>query len=127
MEFDGLRELRTTRGFLDSKITQHEAYARAVLGEIEAVVANNSGQLKYFRLLPSAMAQSIKEDTMDDHTDKGSTAFARTNMGVFREPLRQAVVVERGMVGRQVDREGEVVGYCFTHCALRDAFGKQSS
>jgi len=110
------KDLRKTDGTLDSRIPYTEAYGKAVRSEIEAV-CSPSGKIRYFRMLPVEMRPP--EDVEREERDNGkSTAFAQTNMGVFREQVRQ-VVVEEYLGFRYAVESKDFVGHVYTHCALR--------
>ena len=87
----------------------------AYRGEVEGI-ATPAGRIKYLRELPPEERPVIPESEKVD--DGKSTAFAVTNLGVFRQPVRAAVV--REYLGfRYVEESGEIVGHVYAHCALR--------
>jgi hypothetical protein len=117
LEYDGLLPLRTADNKLDSKITMLEAWALAFEGKIEGV-CSGSGRLRFFRYLSEKLKQ--ESEALDHIVKSSSTAFARTNMGVFREPVGTVEVAEAFDGTRTVTAEGDIVGYVYTHCALRE-------
>ena len=87
----------------------------AYRGEVEGI-ATPAGRIKYLRELPPEERPiEIKAESIDDGK---STAFAITNLGVFRQPVRAAVVKEY-LGFRYVEESGEIVGHVYAHCAHR--------
>jgi hypothetical protein len=105
------------------RISATRAMALAEKGLIEGV---RRGRLvKFVRWLrASAQPDRLISHPQQPATDDGlyqsrSTAFARTNLGVYRQPMREAIVTDDFISGRKVTAEGEITGYCFSHCATR--------
>jgi hypothetical protein len=90
----GFLDLRFTSGKIDRTIAVTEAVALAIRGSIEGV-GPPSGKIVFLRWLKDeARPGPLDDEKAEDGGDGGSTAFARTNMGVYREPMRSAVVRE---------------------------------
>lgn len=109
-------EVRTAefRGF-DAAMQYTDAVALAVRGSVEGVT-NQSGKLRYLRLLSEQeMPDTVKPEAIIG--DGG--AYRPVNLGVFREPIRQAIVTEDPWGNRIARASGEIVGHVFTHCAHR--------
>lgn len=109
-------------GGFDPAMPYTDAVAMAVRGQVEAIVTPG-GRLRYLRILPPSERQPAPEfeDALDhaESIDEGSTAFARTNMGVYREAVREAIVGQDAYGNRSVRSSGEIVGHIYQHCALR--------
>ena len=103
---------------LNSALPFGEAVAMAVRGEIEGI-ATAGGRIKYLRQLPEDERETEIVEQQTAERESRSTAFARTNLGVFREPLREAIVRPTPWGHAVVRAEGEVTGYCYSFCALR--------
>ena len=97
----------------NSQVPYAEAISMAYRGEVEGI-ATPSGRIKYLRELPLE-ERPIEIKTESPYDDGQSTALACTNLGVFRQPVRAAVV--REYLGfRYVETSGEIVGHVYTHC-----------
>ena len=112
----GVYELRTEAWALKTtKLSFTDALSLAYQGLVEGI-ATPAGRIKYLRELSlEERPIEIKPESIDDGK---STAFAQTNMGVFRQPVRAAVVKEY-LGFRYVEESGEIVGHVYAHCALR--------
>jgi hypothetical protein len=91
------------------KYTWTEAYGAAHRGEIEAV-GTRGNPVKYFRVLPASERPTFHRATEAVESGR-STAIARLNMGVFREPVQATAH------GPYTD--GVTIGYVYQHCAHR--------
>jgi hypothetical protein len=91
-----------------------EIVSMACRGLIEGI-ATSSGKVRLLRILRDDEREEIQR-TQAELIDSGkSTAFAVTRMGVFREALREAVVVSDPWGNRTVRSAGQITGYTFTH------------
>jgi hypothetical protein len=73
---------------MDEALPYTHAIAMAVRGEVEGI-ATASQRIKFLRVLPESERPA---STVAQEIDKSrSTAFARTNLGVFRQPVREVV------------------------------------
>ena len=114
----GSYELRTeTFSLLNSQVPYAEAVAMAYRGEVEGI-ATSSGRVKYLRQL--SQDERAESDCVVPQIIEvgGSTVFARTHLGVYREPVRQ-VTVEEYLGFRVAVSSGEIVGRVYAHCGLR--------
>lgn len=93
-----------------------EIISLACQGLIEGI-ATKAGKVKLLRLLPETEREDPKPASADDIDNGRSTAFASTNMGVYREALREAIIVEDVFGRRTVRAEGDIIGYDYTHHA----------
>ena len=101
---------------IEGTITAERARTMARRGEIEGV-GPTSGRIRYVRRLrESAVPPALKESLGAEMVyDSNSSAVARTNMGVYRQALKEPIVDE--VVGhRFVRAEGETFAYCWAHC-----------
>ena len=101
-----------------------EAVGLVMRGEVEAIVTPG-GRLRYLRLLPLAervpATEFVAGKALDpDGGTDGSTAIARTNMGVYREAVREAIVTQDAHGNRAIVSSGGIVGYIFQHRGLRN-------
>jgi hypothetical protein len=118
--FDGVMELRSETGALMSKINAGEALALAYRGEIEGVGSRN-GKIKYLRYLPPSARRNPTEQPHREETYQSSSdGFARTNLGVYREPIIQTHLTAPTAVAGAF-AAGVIIGYCYAHCQLREA------
>lgn len=110
-------EVRTEdyRGF-DPAMQYTEAVALAVRGHVEGI-ASASGRIRYLRMLAVSERPVAQPVAVADQST--STAFARTNMGVYREAVRQPIVHVDAYGNRSVRASGEIIGHTWSHCALR--------
>lgn len=111
-----LFELRDSSGLLLDRITWSDAYSRAVRDEIEGV-ATASERIRYFRVLPESQRPKPAEEAEEIHDSK-STAFANTNMGVYRERVREAVMAD-SCGFRKAVASGEITGFVWAFCQGR--------
>jgi acetyl-CoA carboxylase beta subunit len=83
-------------------------------------VATASGKIRYLRLLSAEELRAMAADTEDAQEEQhrataASSVIAQVRIGAYRQRLNEAVVVER-LGHRVVVAEGELNGYCWTHC-----------
>jgi hypothetical protein len=104
-------------GGFDPAMPYTDAVAMAIRGEVEGIMTPG-GRLRYLRQLPPSERAPAPE-LEDEVSDSNSTAFARTNMGVYREPVREAIVRQDPWGNRTTRSSGEIVGHVYQHCALR--------
>lgn len=117
---EAVMEVRNADGTSDEVVTVAHAIGMAMQGLIEGV-GPPSGRISYLRrLLKSAQPEMMEASELEQDTGR-STAFASTNMGVFREPVREVFVAQDCFGGRVATGSGDVVGHVWTHCAMRPA------
>jgi hypothetical protein len=101
---------------MDEALPYTHAIAMAVRGEVEGI-ATASQRIKFLRVLPESERPA---STVAQEIDKSrSTAFARTNLGVFRQPVREVVMHETVHGHRYAVAAGDIVGHVYTHCGAR--------
>lgn len=116
-------------GSTPTRISATDAMALAQKGLIEGKATSSGKVLKFVRWLHAGaipdplVPHPQRRDPLDgaeslSSSSSRSTAFARTNMGVYRQPLREAIVAE-DIHGRRVVAEGDLVGYCYSFCASK--------
>lgn len=89
---------------LNPQLEYTEAVAMAYRGEIEGV-ATKAGRVKYLRILDEcerARATAVESEIIEAG---GSTAFARTNLGAYRQAVRSSIPGAHSLVA------GEVIGH----------------
>ena len=117
-EFD----LREEDGCTAGKVTAGMALAMAKAGMIEGVCNRRTGKVNYLRYLGTgarpfggvALNECLSLTDLEEGTGR-STAIASTGLGVYRQALSQAVVID----GQVTD--GGVAGYCWAFAMLRRA------
>lgn len=88
-----------------------EACALVIRGEVEGVATRN-GRIRHLRMLPEQAR--VEEIACRAAIDKSSsTAFAKTNLGVYRQPVREAIVAEDAWGMRMAVASGEIVGHVY--------------
>jgi hypothetical protein len=111
-------DLREATGELAGTITAGMALALARSGMIEGV-GKRPDQVRYLRYLrPDARPDTLRLEEcvpLSPVEDSGrSTAFARIALGVYRQALKQPIIVDGRVVG-----EGDIIGHCYAFSALR--------
>lgn len=109
---------RENHELADSALPWMEAMQLAMRGDIEAVTNASGAKLRYLRLIPENARERQPEPTEEELLAKKleksrSTAFAATNMGVVREPVREVVVTEEFGMRRAV-ASGDITGYMYS-------------
>jgi hypothetical protein len=99
-------------------ISVSHAISLAIRGTVEGV-GSRGGKIRYVRMLdhPAIAPESRNRQEPECHNSR-STAIARTNLGVYREPLHEVAVEERKTL-RVVASEGGIVAHVWSHCELR--------
>jgi hypothetical protein len=95
-----------------------EAVALAVRGDVEGVTSP-SGKIRYLRLLPDSERAVDAMPSPADIFAGRSGPIAQTNMGVYRQPVREAIVAQDAFGKRIVQASGDIVGHVFAHRSLR--------
>ena len=117
---NGMIALRLANGQLDRSITITDAIALAVRGSIEGVGPRN-GRILFVRWLKDEARPGFQviDACGNNEIDTGrSTAFTSNSMGVYREPVRQPIVVENAWGKRMAVASGDIVGHVFAHCGI---------
>jgi hypothetical protein len=117
-DVSALFDLREATGELAGTITAGMALALAKAGMIEGV-GKRPDQVRYLRYLrPDARPDTVHLEEcapLSSVEDSGrSTAFARIALGVYRQALKQPIVVNGRVVG-----EGDIIGHCYAFSFLR--------
>jgi len=112
-----LIDVRSAQGVLEERVSPAQAIAYAIRGTVEGV-GPPSGAIRYLRkLVPAAMQPAPKTQRAEESYVSGSSAVARTNLGVYRQEIVRscdpAAVDEYGISTRVV------IGWVYAHCALR--------
>ena len=110
--------LRSADNGFDSIISATDAMALAIRGLIEGVVGKPHGPLRYVRYLKGTAAMDaadVKHIPREEDFKSTCTAFAKTRLGVYAEPLFQPIIV-RGDTDTDVHVVGEtqeVIGHTY--------------
>lgn len=95
-----------------------EIMSLVMKGEVEGIAAP-SGRVKLLRLLPIEEREKPAVAAPAVDTSK-STAFAQTNMGVYREAVYS--MEDHGGIQTKV-----VISHVFAHCAHRNGFSARAA
>ena len=118
---DGMIELRFANGKLDRSIPASDAIALAIRGAVEGV-GPRSGRVHFLRWLKDEARPGFAQaETSTGALDGGnSTAFARTNMGAYRQPVRSAETVLDPWGNTTVKASGGIIGHVWAIALSRE-------
>ena len=123
-------DLRSVDNAFESNISGTDARALALSGVIEGVCVNSGKRVRYVRwvrgtAMPSVNTHKTKEEVRAEEVYQSSaTAFARTNMGVYKQPLNEPIIEREFEDDPHVIGAGAVFAHAYAFCSLSRQEGR---
>lgn len=116
-----LRNSDQKRSLANSALPYEDAWGMILRREVEGITAGT--RLRYLRILPEADVMIVRDLERESKGEvgygEGKGGFTRTNLGVRRQALREAIVEVDTSGKRMVVREGNVISSCYQFCDSR--------